>query len=520
MPLLKYFRSHARRFSSYSLVGLGVFVLSNVLLFLFVSILHMNVTIAYVLQAIIAVSTNFYFNWRFTWRDKMVESTGARLFARTALKFAGSRVITITINSFAYTFLVHVLHIQYVLANVLLVAIFMVINYFVNHYWSFAAPKSNSNPVPVPSLFPETKEKPVSEFTSEYPSVGIVVPVKRSQKSIRACVDSLLLQNYDGETKIVLVGDPGDSTWSVLQDYIQSGAITIIEAKITSVRRDANAKRTIGLDSLDGMDLLVLTDSDMILPEHWVTSAVALIKDAGYRAVAGPMQSINSGFWSRYIDENPILAKTPRMAEPYEVRADNYGTTARPPITASAMFTQEAYRLTGGLNKDFVYCYEDYEFFDRMTRHGVTILCTPILVGIHAHRENLKALLRDYWYTGHGAADLVHINGESKLAHKRRKEVMSLTLGFLIVVPFIVIASIVFGVVPYVALALIMFAAVLSVYCWAKVQHIHGFVFPTLTFAFGIMSYLGFIRRTRMIRREGVPETIVESWGTMYTPAS
>src|SRR5215469_6598578 len=50
------------------------------------------------------------------------------------------------------------------------------------------------------------------------PTVSVVIPVKHSQRTIRATVDCLLRQDYPALTEIIVVGDVGDPTWAALLD--------------------------------------------------------------------------------------------------------------------------------------------------------------------------------------------------------------------------------------------------------------------------------------------------------------
>jgi glycosyltransferase involved in cell wall biosynthesis len=141
-------------------------------------------------------------------------------------------------------------------------------------------------------------------------TVSVVIPVKNSGRTIRRTVDSLLAQSYEGPIEILLVGDVGDRTWDAIRDHIDAGAVRIVETAIETGGRDSNHKRNLGLEAASG-ELLCLTDSDMVLPEHWVRTGVALL--AGWPCVAGPMASVSDDFWGTYVDGNPFAPKTPRM---------------------------------------------------------------------------------------------------------------------------------------------------------------------------------------------------------------
>lgn len=351
-------------------------------------------------------------------------------------------------------------------------------------------------------------------MTEDLPTVGVAVPVKNSQASIRACVESLLKQDYAGKIEIVLVGDIDDPTWKPIEDYIQSGQIKVIETKVESERRDSNAKRNLGLGRLvSDLDawILVLTDSDMLLPPSWVSTVVELISD-GWECVAGPMQSGAKGFWSTYIDKNPLLSKTPRMGSDYVVTAENFGTSARPPITAAVAFTRMAFHRTGELNSDFVNSYEDYEYFDRMTRLGVKILCTSRLVGTHSHREEFRALVRDYIRTGKGAADFAQVNRCSKLATRRILEVVLLGVFLVTAIAAGTLFALFAPLWFYGCVVMSLLVAFgLGVYCAWSAKEPRAIVFPFVTVLFGFASWCGFLHRWHQTRKSGLRTTIIRT---------
>lgn len=486
--------SHKNQLISFGLIGGGVFVLGVVLLHVFVSNLGMSPGWGFFWQGIVSVEVSYLLNWRFTWGYRQAS------FLQSLLRFNISRGLTIPLNQGLYVAFIW-LGMGYQVANVVETAIFIVVNYFIGHLWSF---KSNRHSAPTAPNLPHDYRRPL-------PTVSVVVPVKRSHKTIRACVQSLLNQDYPIKLDIVLVGDVDDSTWLAIDDLLMQGVIRAYETRIVSAGRDANAKRNIGLIKSVG-SLIAMTDSDMVLPIDWVSNAVSLIRE-GWGCVAGPMKSLDSGFWPSYVDESPFLAKTPRMSTPYVVTSKNFGRRGyMPPITASVMFTREVYDATGPFNDHITRSYEDYEWFDHMTQAGVAILCTPVLVGGHAHREGFRILAHDYKGTGWGCADFVHFNPDSVLSRKRTREVQ-LVSAALVLTPValgVVGASTPYGVVWLLCLAALGYLS-LAVYCFTQTRKLWSLLFPAIGIMFGFMSWLGFLRGMRSIKKSGHIDTVVES---------
>src|SRR5215475_7371670 len=59
------------------------------------------------------------------------------------------------------------------------------------------------------------------------PEVSVVVPVKNSQRTIRATVDALLMQDYPALAEVIVVGDVGDQTWQALADVVDPRLVMV-----------------------------------------------------------------------------------------------------------------------------------------------------------------------------------------------------------------------------------------------------------------------------------------------------
>lgn len=252
----------------------------------------------------------------------------------------------------------------------------------------------------------------------EWPSVSVVIPVKGNQATIVATIESLLHQDYRGPVEILLVGDVRDPTWEPIRPYISAGRVQILEVTIKTANRDANAKRTIGLQTARG-EILALTDSDMVLPAHWISTGVQYIL-RGWPCVGGPMRGATGSFWDAYADLVSLGSKTPRFVVNRVVDERRFGLPHhKPPITANVFMTRDALKNAGEFDPTFIHSYEDYSWFWAACKSGVPILCTPTLQADHYHRQGWNRLVRQYTRAGRGCADFIMKFPESPLSRKR-----------------------------------------------------------------------------------------------------
>lgn len=340
-------------------------------------------------------------------------------------------------------------------------------------------------------------------------SVSVVIPVKRSHQTIRKTVDSLIAQDYPGDVEIILVGDYQDSTWIPLRDLIIDNRIAVIETEIVCPGRDANAKRNLGFEHATG-EILVLTDSDMVLPADWVSTGVALIND-GWDCAAGSMRSMDWGFWGQYADRNQLGSKTPRMEKDYVLTSESYGRNGfKPPVTANVFVTRELVEDVGEMDPHFVFTYEDYEWFRHIIDRGYRILCTGRLVAGHYHRQGFRDLIKEYRQSGQGTGDYIYKYPHCRFGRLRLKQLATVYLAAALAV-VAVPASVLF---PPLALAGLGGGVLLGLLSAVRAQSTAGFFYPAITFVLGMTYAIALTER--LWQGKNIPEkTQVVSSGVL-----
>lgn len=483
------FIARHRRKIEFLFVGGIVTILSFVQLWFMIDVLGANYWVAYAIQTVISVELNFFGNYLIGWRDKRQSISVWKAHG----VFWLTRLVMVLVNPVLFAILTE-LGVAYLLAQLVIVVANTILNYIAADKLAFGERLAGRKPQQE-SDTDSVHGTHCRGFDEVMPFVSVVVPVKDRQATIRELVDSYLRQDYDGKSELILVGDAGDTTWQAIQDYIQSGEVRAVEAVVASHDRDANAKRNVGLEVALG-DVLVLTDSDVILPPTWISHGISLMqKGDGYHVVAGSLRSISEdGFWSSYIDENTMGSKTPRMTPAYVLTKENCGKGRfKQPITASMFLDRQAYEEVGGLDADFVTPYEDYPYADEIVRAGYEILCDGDLVAYHYHRESFRSLTKEYWRAGYGCADYVLRYAYSHLAASRARQLLAIGFAACVAICMSVVS-------PWLATGVAMLGLFgLSGISVAKVKKARAALFPWVTlflggvFAAGMMY--GFARR-------------------------
>jgi putative flippase GtrA len=407
-------RAHAWRLTSFSAIGAFVFVAGLLVQVALVRYAGLGADLSYAAQAVFSIELSYVANRYLTWHGR--ESA----FWTAAWKFNVQKLLMTVVNMTAYAVLVH-FGMQYVVANIVLTAIFTPVNYVASHLLVFVRSYRGKRRRDGRDLSPATLG---GEVTAQppwaLPSVSVVIPCKSSERTIRATVIALLGQRYPTLKEIILVGDVNDSTFASVRD-IADGRLILREQQRTPGKRDPNVKRDAGIRWSTG-EVIALADSDIVMDADWLGRAVGLLGTQGSDMVAGGMWSIHDSFWGRFVDSNLLAAKTPRLRAPYFVTAENFGKPGfKPPITANAVFYRDLYDDCP-LDVSWAYGYEDYEWMWRVAKAGHRVFFSAELSAAHHHRRSFLALVREYRRSAQGCARFIAAHGDSPLARRRRTQ--------------------------------------------------------------------------------------------------
>jgi putative flippase GtrA len=123
---------HRERLTKFSIIGFAIFALGLCLQALLVRVMRIPAVLAYVIQLVLSVESNFLANYRWTWRDRRAPFW--RAWRRYNLKRAAGTLFSLAV----YPLLIK-LGVNYLIANALLVALLTPTNYVLGHVWTFAS---------------------------------------------------------------------------------------------------------------------------------------------------------------------------------------------------------------------------------------------------------------------------------------------------------------------------------------------------------------------------------------------
>lgn len=127
------------------------------------------------------------------------------------------------------------------------------------------------------------------------PSVSVVIPAYNAGRTLRPCLESIKVTDYDGDVETIVVDDVStDNTYAIAEEL----GCTLVRQKANggpALARNAGAKAARG-------EILFFVDSDTQMRPDTISQAVRVLSREGVGAVTGMYEAepINDGFFQRY----------------------------------------------------------------------------------------------------------------------------------------------------------------------------------------------------------------------------
>jgi glycosyltransferase involved in cell wall biosynthesis len=151
------------------------------------------------------------------------------------------------------------------------------------------------------------------------PKISVIIPVYNGEKTLKQCLDSVLNQNYKNYEVIVVDNNSTDRTKEIIKEFQkkEKGKNKKIKYLFES-KQGRGAARYKGEINSKG-EIILMTDSDCIVPKNWVQEIIEpIIKDKQI-AVQGTIKPIFTNYWSDHIqkeiDEQIIKKKKEEKIE-------------------------------------------------------------------------------------------------------------------------------------------------------------------------------------------------------------
>lgn len=233
--------------------------------------------------------------------------------------------------------------------------------------------------------------------------VTVLVPARNEEKSIEACLSSILDQTYAHLQVVVVDGVSDDRTEQVINE---------IAARDPRVELVINEARTIpaalnaGLAAARGT-WLVRVDAHSTVPAGYVAHAVSRLREGRWGGVGGRKDGHGEGAAGRAI--------AAAMASRFGVGNSTYhhGTTeCEVDHVPFGAYPVALARSIGGWDERLL-ANEDYEFDYRIRASGRPLLFDPSLTIQWQSRQSVRDLARQYFRYGRGKVDVAALHPRS-----------------------------------------------------------------------------------------------------------
>jgi succinoglycan biosynthesis protein ExoA len=224
------------------------------------------------------------------------------------------------------------------------------------------------------------------------PFVSVVIPVFNEERYIRACLESVLDQDYPQDRYEVIIADGGstDDTRAIVESFA---------AEHPGVRLIDNPGRT----QASGLNLAILASSGEYIARqdghaewtrHHLSRSIAVLEESGADNVGGRADGVGAGMTGRAIAR--------AMQSPFGVGGARFRYSTRPEEVATVFpgtFRRSAFERVGLFDEAYP-PHEDYELNDRIRATGGRVLFSPDIPTRYYVRDSLSALARQYFRYG------------------------------------------------------------------------------------------------------------------------
>ncbi|QSE97174.1 glycosyltransferase [Fulvivirga lutea] len=217
------------------------------------------------------------------------------------------------------------------------------------------------------------KDDTLSDTTAPLKKVSVLIAARNEAANIKACLQSLIRQDYPNELVQILVGDDQseDETYQLAKDELQHNSnskVLKIERNVGHQKGKANVLAQLA-NQASG-DVFLITDADMQLPASWVRSMVGSLKNEGI--VTGVTYVEGNNYQSiDWIFSLGIIKVLKDVGQPVTTMGNNM------------MITKKAYQAVGGYESIPFSITEDFELFKHVRNKGFDIvqLFNPAVLG-------------------------------------------------------------------------------------------------------------------------------------------
>jgi glycosyltransferase involved in cell wall biosynthesis len=226
---------------------------------------------------------------------------------------------------------------------------------------------------------------------TQWPAVAVVMPVLNEANYLKAAVEAILSQDYQGQIQVVLaLGPSTDLTDLVAKDLAQA------DPRIITVT-NPSGRTPDGLNAAlaaTNQEIVIRVDAHSELSDGYIKLAVETLQRTGADNVGGIMGAVGVTKFES--------AVATAMTSPLGVGSASFHTGGKegPADTVYlGVFKRSALERIGGYDSSFTRA-QDWEMNFRIRETGGTVWFNPNLFVTYRPRGNIRALAKQYFEYG------------------------------------------------------------------------------------------------------------------------
>jgi glycosyltransferase involved in cell wall biosynthesis len=238
--------------------------------------------------------------------------------------------------------------------------------------------------------------------------VTVVIPALNEERSISACLDSVLGQTHRDLEVLVVDGGSTDRTRSLVEQYAEVDPRVRLIDNPRGIPPAALNEAVLAMRS----NVLVRIDAHSTVAPDYVERAMRHLADAEWGGVGGRKDGVGLTEQGRAVAA--VLGSRFGVGNSTYHHGTDVQTVDHIPF---GVYPRAVVEKVGGWNEDLP-TNEDYEFDHRVREAGFELLFDPAMVIAWEVRPSIRAFFRQYRRYGRGKASVVRMHpGSIKARH-------------------------------------------------------------------------------------------------------
>ncbi|MGH7860040.1 MAG: glycosyltransferase, partial [Candidatus Binatia bacterium] len=251
--------------------------------------------------------------------------------------------------------------------------------------WAFGLVDRERRPKPAFRAVRTAYSTPIPPPLTERPKVSVVICAYNAERTMEACLDSLLELDYRPLEIIVIDDGSTDGTLEISERY----PFRVIH----QTNRGLSAARNAGIEAATG-DIVAFTDSDFVDDPQWLSYLVGAMERNGWVAAGGPNLPPPE-------EERVASCVAAAPGGPTHVLVDDEIAEHVPGCNMA--FRRDVLRAIGGFDVRYTAAGDDVDLCWRLQDEGWAIGFSPAAIVWHFRRNTVGAYLRQQ--RGYGKAE-------------------------------------------------------------------------------------------------------------------